>query len=241
MAIIKFLYNNLWDASGTTLTPSSEATGFPDTNTQQRWKTRCWRSRSGATSGWGNFVIELGVNDKIDFEETAAAELTATLTAGTYSADTLAAEIEIQLEAAGASDYTISYSDITNKFTLASDRLGGGNTFKILWLSGTNTATSVGTTIGFDITGDDADAASHVADNLRIHSEEWLKVDLGIGTKDIKVLVIKNHNFTAGATLKIQGHTDDVWEGAGIPTVDETLPITTDTIVYFWSSSNDLR
>ena len=118
MAIIKFLYNNLWDASGTVLTSSSEAAGFPDTRTQHRWKTRCWRS--------------------------------------------------------------------------------------------------------------DTDTA------------EWIKVDLGLGTQDIKALVIKNHNFTSAATLYLQGNATDAW---GAPTVDVDLTglITADTIVYFWTSSQNLR
>lgn len=115
MAIIKFMYDNLWDASGTTLTSSSEEAGYPDTNTQQRWHTRCWRA-----------------------------------------------------------------------------------------------------------TGDAA---------------EWVKVDLG-SAQNIKAFVIKNHNFTGAATLKIQGNAADVW---GAPTVDVTLPITTGTIIYTWSSNQSYR
>ena len=107
------MYDNLWD--GGTITSSSEEAGFPDTNTQQRWHTRCWRA-----------------------------------------------------------------------------------------------------------TGDAA---------------EWVKIDLG-AAQNITAFVIKNHNFTAGATLKIQGNAADVWAG---PTVDVTLPITTDTIVYFWSSNQNFQ
>ena len=113
MAIIKFLYDNLWDDG--TITSSSEADGFPDTNTQQRWHTRCWRA-----------------------------------------------------------------------------------------------------------TGDAA---------------EWVKVDLA-AAQNVKTFVIKNHNFTAGATLKIQGNAADVW---GAPAVDVTIPITTGTIIHTWSSNQSYR
>lgn len=37
-----FCYDNLWDLA--TLTPSTQNTNFPATNTQHRWVTRTWRS-----------------------------------------------------------------------------------------------------------------------------------------------------------------------------------------------------
>ena len=230
-----FLYSNLFDLG--TLTYSSQHSNFQASNTRRRWASETWRSRYGDNSEWGNFLITTGVNDKIDFEETIANELTATLAAGTYGADELCTQIKTQLDAAGASTYTVTYSDSTNKFTLASNRAGGGGTFKILWDTGTNTATSVGTTIGFDITGDDADAASHTADDLRIHSEEWLKVDAGAAI-DVQSFLFKKHNLSTGATAKIQGHTADAWSD---PDVNVTLSLTSDITIYYWSSIQSKR
>lgn len=99
-------------------------------------------------------------NNKLDFEETASSELTATLTNGSYTPGDLATEIDTQLTSAGASAYTITYDSDTRKFTLASDRAGGGNTFKLLCASGTNAKKAAWETLGFDIE-DQADAASH--------------------------------------------------------------------------------
>lgn len=99
-------------------------------------------------------------NNKMDFEETAATELTATIASGSYTPSDLAAAIDTALTSAGASSYTISYSDRTRKFTLASDRAGGGGTFKLLAASGSNTDAGIWATIGFD-DEDQADAASH--------------------------------------------------------------------------------
>ena len=124
MASIKFLWDSYWDDY--TITESTEHDNFPVENTQHRDFNRAWRTNYGAGSGWGRFGVTTGVNDKIDFEETNGVELTATLTQAVYDADTLAAEIETQLEAAGGSDYTVSYSDSTNKFTIESDGAGGG-------------------------------------------------------------------------------------------------------------------
>lgn len=43
---IRFLWNNLFDAS--TLTASNSAAGHPVSNIQLRWHTRCWRDSGGA-------------------------------------------------------------------------------------------------------------------------------------------------------------------------------------------------
>lgn len=235
MTNASILWNNLFSSG--VLTQSSQASNFPATNIRRRWATESWRSRYGSASGGGNFVITAGENDKIDFEETAVTELTATITPGTYTADTLATEIETQLEASGASDYTVGYNIATLKFTLASDRAGGGGTFKILWQSGTNTATSIGTSIGFVVTSDDDDSASHTSDNVVIHTEEWLKLDKG-SAQSFQAFGLKYHNLQSDATAKIQAHTSDSW---GTPDIDVTLDITSDIIMYFWATEQSKR
>ena len=54
-------------------------------------------------------------------------------------------------------------------------------------------------------------------------SSEWWKIDLGSAT-NIKCVVIAGHNFTAAATVVLEGHTSDSW---GAPTYQETLTILT--------------
>ena len=101
-------------------------------------------------------------SDKIDFEETASTELTATLTHGAYSPSDYATHVKTQLDSAGGSTYTISYDADTRKFTLASDLGGGGGTFKLLCQSGTNALRSAYETLGFDV-ADQATSASHTS------------------------------------------------------------------------------
>jgi len=115
MANIKFFYNNLIKTY--TPTGTSQHENFPVENLQHRDFNKAWHSQHGAGSGWGNFKIVAGVNRAINFEETLGVELTATLTAGEYNADELCAEIKTQLEVAGASTYTVTYYDSTNKIT----------------------------------------------------------------------------------------------------------------------------
>ena len=111
-------------------------------------------------------------NNKIDFD-IGGGEVTGTIASASYaigtssaSAGTLCAAIKSAMEAAeGTGTYTITYSRSTKKFTIARST----STFSILWKTGTNgsdnTEVSIGTTLGFDTSADDAAAASQVGDN----------------------------------------------------------------------------
>lgn len=91
-------------------------------------------------------------NTKIDFSETAGIELTATLTQGIFTPTSMCAEIKTQLEAVGAETYTVTFSSITRKFTVAH----GGAYFSLLFGSGTNAQISASEPLGFyasDLTG----------------------------------------------------------------------------------------
>lgn len=101
-------------------------------------------------------------NNKLDFEETASTELTATIASGSYIPGDLASAIDTALTAAGASAYTISYSARTKKFTLTSDLAGGGGTFKLLGATGSNTDAGIFATLGLDDL-DQATAATHIS------------------------------------------------------------------------------
>lgn len=95
-----------------------------------------------------SIVID-STNNKIQFQEAAGTTLTATLTSGNYSPSELATEIQTQLNATGGTPaYTISYSAVTRKFTLASDRAGGA--VFILVGTGDQSKFSAHKTIGFD-------------------------------------------------------------------------------------------
>lgn len=91
----------------------------------------------------GNIVITTA-NQKLDFNE-GAGELTATITAGTYTPSTLATEIDTQMTAAGAAAYTITYSG--KVFRIANDA-----TLGLLAATGTNIANGIWSTIGFAAT-----------------------------------------------------------------------------------------
>jgi len=116
-------------------------------------------------------IITAGANDAIDFKEDPigavglSAELSATITAGTYSFASLATEIETQMEAASVAsgnsiDYTVTYDNTAKKFTIAG---AGLDEMKILWSTGTNSAASAATTLGYIPNTDSESAATYAA------------------------------------------------------------------------------
>ena len=107
----------------------------------------------------GNIVIT-AANQKLDFNE-GGIELTATITAGTYTPTTLIAEIMTQMDAAGAATYTVTYSG--KVFRIEND----GATLELLCATGTNIANGIWSTIGFaaaDLTGFTNYAANYAID-----------------------------------------------------------------------------
>jgi len=224
-----FLYDNLWDTG--TLSFSSQHSNFPALNTRRKWSSESWRSLYD--DDYGNFLIVAGTNDDIDFEDFGAVVRTCAVTAGTYTADSLCTEIKTQMELVTTDTFTVEFLRASLKFKITDD---AGN-FELLCNTGANKATAVWDTIGYDDSSDKTGADNYTADDVRIHSEEWIVNDLG-SAQDVKAFIIKNHNFTNTATVKIQGHTADAW---GTPDVDVTLPITADLMIYFWSSAQSKR
>lgn len=194
-----FNYNNLWADITQTIGYSTQHPNFPAINSRHRDFTKPWKSRYGVGSGWGQFTIEASVNDAIDFDE-GGAELQATITPVVYNADTLCAEIKTRMDAAGALIYTITYSDITNKFTISAT----GN-FTLRWNTGTRKARSIAGTLGYiDSADDNGGSTSFEADYVRIHTEEYLGRDLGAPT-DIYGAIIQKHNIQTAGMVQIWG------------------------------------
>lgn len=196
MSNIQFSYTTFWD--NYTVLYSSQHPNFPALNTKKRWKAKGWRSRYGNLSGWGTFVID-ATNNKLYFDE-GGGTLTATITIGTYNADTLADEIETQLEAAGAHSYSIIYNDVTNKFELTDDT----GTFQ---LELTNTTNDIWDEIGFTSGADTAFLAEHISEELRIHTEEWISINGD--AENVDIVFIPYSNVSATGTIKLQGSNDN--------------------------------
>jgi len=111
-----------------------------------------------------SFVVDT-TNQKINFDE-GGAELTGTVTAGTYTGATLATAIAAALNTAPgkALTYTCTYSSVTGKFTIAA-----GANFTIRWNTGTLKATDISELVGFEDSANSAGAKSYTG--LRVGEE----------------------------------------------------------------------
>jgi len=114
------------------------------------------------------FKITADTNDKIDFKEDGGDELTATITAGTYTVSELEAEIKSQLETASDGggnniDYSVSYDSSTKKFTIKEDG-SDLEQLDILWATGTNNTKSASSLLGF-AAENDTGALEYTSDN----------------------------------------------------------------------------
>lgn len=72
-------------------------------------------------------------------------------------------------------------------------------------------------------------------------ASEWILVNLATadGAAGVKAFVIKNHNYSIGATLKIQGNAINNWSS---PTINVTIPVTStfiayNIIEYYWDTA----
>lgn len=90
-------------------------------------------------------------NNKLDFfDGTAQTQLTATLTAGSYTPAQLATHVATQITSPSAANWTGSYDTDTNLFTFTSDLSGGAVRQGWLGATGTNSGKSALALLGFD-------------------------------------------------------------------------------------------
>lgn len=90
-------------------------------------------------------------NNKLDFfDGTAQTQLTATLTAGSYTPSQLATHVAAQITTPSAANWTGSYDSDTNLFSFTSDLSGGATRLGWLGATGTNFSKSALALLGFD-------------------------------------------------------------------------------------------
>lgn len=109
-----------------------------------------------------NPVEILATDTKLDFLDNATTRA-ATITAKIYrTPHELATALQDAMNSLGsANTFTVSYSNSTGKYTIAST----GTTLSLLWNTGANAANTVGDKIGFSTAADDTGALTYTSDN----------------------------------------------------------------------------
>jgi hypothetical protein len=202
---IRFANNNFLVA-GATITSSTFNTSYPIAN--------IYDSRRGVYGSFrGNFLV-VSTNKKIYINDGSAK--TITLTEAEYTGATLASHIQTQLNAS-SSNWTCTYSSTTYKFTIS--RSSG--TDDLVLSTTTDAAWDL-----LGITGSVQTTCPYTSDESRIHSHEWILVDLGlqheIGLAGLVGPLGTELGLSATATVKIQGNNVDSWSA---PTVDMAMSV----------------
>ncbi len=106
-------------------------------------------SAAAITTG---FIFDTGVNDEIVFDDGAGPYTVSLITQGGLGAQTVctgdevATAIETALTSANGESYTVTYSAVTNRFTIVNDA-GNANSIDLEWSNASSTAAG---TLGFD-------------------------------------------------------------------------------------------
>lgn len=180
---------------------SSQQSAFPGTNllNKQR-RSKVWRSN-------GYWEIVSGANT-IVFRENGVTNLTATVAAANYtSTATFVTAVAAALVAASTGGVTYTVTQTGNyKFTITSNGFGGA-TFQLIWTHA-NSA-SMAAVMGYDDSVDDTGGLAYIADELKIHTVEYVLFDFGIATNPQAFILIGPRNdpnkISPSATIVLQG------------------------------------
>lgn len=210
---VRFLDNNLLNDSSVTVTYSSNSAS----------KARLYdETRSLPFEFSGNFEIDTS-NNKFIFDD--GGFKTGTLTSGTYTSTTLAAELKSAAEAVSTVTFTVTYSTTTKKFSIATD----GN----ISLQLSVTTNAIWDTLGFSGTVNTAQGTSYTAEEVRIHTSEWIILDL-VTPREVSAItgvaaIDSVTNIAQSAIIKIMGNNINDFTA---PDFSATITDITDTGVY---------
>jgi hypothetical protein len=110
------------------------------------------------------------------------------------SAIELSSALEAAINAASLDSFTVVYSNVTGKFTIT-----GSLFLSLLWSSGVHAASSIGQTIGFDISADDTGSLTYTSDNAQLLTAAYTP-----SYDSAENIIIK------GAQLFIGGQSDNI-------------------------------
>lgn len=213
---VKVCYPNYFSSETySTLTGSSAATGFPVTNLEGTVRrSQVWRS-----AGYFNVTSS---NNVIRFRDASGgADKDATIAVAEYTTDaSFLAAVDAAMEAAGAANYTVTRGTTTKKLTFTSDLSGGASAFELRCADAAFTARDL---LGFEAVNTSG-SGTYTADNVRIHTDEFVVLDLGTSFNPKAFALFGPRNeplrISQTATVKLQGNATNVWTS---PAYEATL------------------
>jgi hypothetical protein len=221
---IRFMDNNLAELTSGSITYSSELAAFPGSNSINKFRSKVWKPS-------GYFLITASSNDKIYIND--GSNKTITITAGEYTPDTLATEIQTQLNAS-SSGWTFDYDNTPGEYKF---RFAHGSSHTLRFSEQTE---SVWDDLGFVLTSDETISTERKADEQRNHMYESVVYDLGYNAPIEFFSVIspldEEFSISEQATVKLQANNLNDFSS---PPLDITLSRTSEGIFYFTDSIAD--
>ena len=192
----RFMNNNL--CCNAALSASSTLSGFPVDNLKDENRTKFWKAA-------GNFEIT-STNENLYIDD--GAPKTVAITNGQYvTGSVLATQIETDLNAA-SSGWTVSYSTSTYKFTISHATA----TLKL-----TSTTDAIWDDIGYTGAADVVLSGALEADEVRIHTTEYIDISAGVAGWDVGFIGMitqlgKVMSMSTGSTTTIKANNVPVWD-----------------------------
>lgn len=208
---MRLIYDNFSQQQSTVVGKSSESIYFPASNIKHEFRSKEWRS---SNSGY----FKVNGSTSIEFTDSTSATHTVSISAGVYSASTLATEIKAKLESATSQDFTVFKSDTSGLWTIESD----------LDFSLHNTSSSfLFVYCGFD-SSDYSGSNEYTGSRIAIHTEEFLTFDLRT-TEEIDSVVMLwpkgKYKLSQNAEIYVQGNATNEWSS---PAFNQLMTVSED-------------
>lgn len=216
MSCCVILDQNLADEAAS-VEASSEQAAYPIENALDiNRRKRVWRSA-------GFFEVETGGNS-IVVQDTAGVDLTASVAVGEYASDALFfAAIKTAIEAVSDSTITVSRDATSNCIKITAVLGGAATVFRLRCTQMSAMADLMGFSDNSDLSG----SLTYTAENLRIHSREFVRFDFGFPVTVHGVLAAADRNralrISPSAQITLYG--GDSNELLTTNLVEETVPV----------------
>ena len=196
MSILRYKYLNQFD-TGTVMRFSSEETNLPAVNVQNGILGKVWQTEAG-------FVIT-PYNNRFSYQESSTTTVTSfAIPSATYTGSGLASKLQSNLNSVGLySGYLVTFSAVTNKFTIDSQRTSTG-ILSLRFDDPTHSATTVGVIAGWEHGTAYTGGFSYTSPTDTVGGEHEIIISL-TSTQTVSCFIIDNHDFDSATVIRLRG------------------------------------
>lgn len=232
MGLNRFIYDKIVrDSVLLPIVTADYNPSYPPEKLRNIWTDYYYRSKYGHNTGWGYFAISSSTVN-LYFKDTGSVARTAVITIGDYDGDSLAAEIETQMEAVTTNNFTVTYSNISGKFQITNDT----GTFELTCTSTTNAIWGI---IGFNTGSNKTGSAAYIAGSVRVHTYAGFIIESGDSSAiTCDGCALFGLNLTSSyQILQLDRWTGSAWDKIG----DFEYDFDNKRAILMWSASASIK